>query len=89
MKSNCWDITQCGREEGGKLSAQLGVCAASVNHFYNGTNGGVNAGRCCWRVCGTMFGGDGRCQMLKHIDSCQDCLVYKTVLTEEGRCLRL
>ncbi len=89
MKSNCWDITQCGREEGGKLSTQLGVCAASVDQYYDGTNGGTNAGRCCWRVCGSMFGGNRKCQMLDSVDSCQDCIVYRTVLQEEGRLLRL
>jgi len=89
MRSNCWDITQCGREPGGKLATQLGVCAVSTDKYFDGTNGGVNAGRCCWRVAGTLFGGRANCMKLEEVGSCQNCIVYSTVLSEEGRRLRL
>lgn len=89
MKSNCWDITQCGRELGGKRAAEAGVCATSTNVFFDGTNGGSNAGRCCWRVSGTLFRGDGQCELLAKVGSCQNCHVFTMVKQEEGMSLRL
>lgn len=89
MKSNCWDIARCGRQPGGENVGQDGVCKVSTNEYYDGTNGGINAGRCCWRVSGTLFGGDGKCQMLNSISSCNECEVYAIVLHEEGMRLRL
>ena len=89
MKSNCWDISQCGRESGGKRAAELGVCATSISEYFNGTNGGVNGGRCCWRVSGTLFNGNRQCEMLESVGCCQKCEVFQTVKIEEGMRLRL
>jgi len=42
-KPNCWEFKQCGREPGGLLSDELGVCPASTETRLDGVHGGKNA----------------------------------------------
>jgi hypothetical protein len=53
-KINCWEYKECGRESGGVNAEQLGICPASTETRLNGVHGGVNAGRTCWVVTGSL-----------------------------------
>jgi len=47
---NCWEFKKCGREPGGAIAEQLGICPTTVAEFANGLNGGINGGRICWAI---------------------------------------
>ena len=50
-KLNCWEVRGCDQ---GPDSPE--PCAAVIDSASNGVNGGINAGRLCWAVVGTLFG---------------------------------
>ena len=84
MKMNCWQFKKCGREAGGLKSFEMGVCSASTDSSYNGSNGGSNAGRHCWRIAGTLCGGKVQGTYASKLTNCVACDFYKTVVKEEG-----
>ena len=55
-KKNCWEFKQCGRQVGGAKAAQLGVCPAATETRLDRMHHGVNGGRACWAVAGTLCG---------------------------------
>ena len=82
-KNNCWEIKDCGREPGGKKCNELGVCPAAVDYSSNGVNSGVNGGRICWAIAGTLC--DGRIQgtFASKQPTCMVCEVFLRVQHEE------
>jgi hypothetical protein len=58
---NCWEFKKCGREPGGAMTEQLGVCMTAVATFANGLNGGKNGGRICWAINGKFVNGSISC----------------------------
>ena len=84
MKQNCWEYKNCGREEGGKNTEQLGVCPASVDSYYDGNYGGKNAGRKCWHIDGTLCGGKKQGKFALKAGNCLQCDFFKQVKQEEG-----
>ena len=89
MKQNCWEFMKCGRQPGGDDVGKLGTCAAPVMRSYDGSNSGTNAGRVCWRVSGTLYGGHADCTELERVGSCTECEFYKLVRQEEGVTVRV
>ncbi len=83
-KLNCWEITKCGREPGGSQVKERGVCTASIDTSSNGTNEGVNGGRICWSVAGTLSGKEACGHYAKEKPSCMSCEVYNQIKSEEG-----
>ncbi|RMF92680.1 MAG: hypothetical protein D6734_11745 [Candidatus Schekmanbacteria bacterium] len=83
-KKNCWEIKKCGREEGGKNAASLGVCPAATDLSSDGLNGGKNGGRICWAITGTFCGGEVQGSFAQKKVTCMVCEVYKQVKAEEG-----
>lgn len=83
-KLNCWEITKCGREPGGDKINELGICAAAIDTSSNGTNGGINGGRICWAVAGTLSGTEACGHFAKNKPSCLACEVFKQIKSEEG-----
>jgi len=83
-KFNCWEILQCGREEGGKNVEELGRCRAAGDGLGNGINGGKHSGRICWAVAGTLCLGEIQGTFAKKRETCQMCPVYLLVKEEEG-----
>lgn len=83
MKTNCWEFMKCGRQQGGSLSALLGVCPAAIDRRLDGVHGGLNAGRACWVVAGTM----GECgvqgSFAKEQMNCGKCGFFLKVRLEE------
>jgi hypothetical protein len=83
-KLNCWEVTKCGREEGGARALELGVCPASREHRLDGIHGGTNAGRACWIVAGTFCKGPAQGANAQSIHTCVDCELFQRVQAEEG-----
>jgi len=82
---NCWEYMKCGREAGGARAAELGVCPAAVDKEYHGFNRGVNAGRICWAIAGTLCDGKAAGRFATKIRTCMNCEFYAAVVKEEGR----
>ena len=83
-KKNCWEIKNCGREQGGSKTGDLGVCPAASDASSNGINCGKNGGRICWAISGTYCGGKVQGEFAQKQVSCMVCEVFKQVRTEEG-----
>ncbi len=82
-KINCWDFMGCERHPAGKLAETLGVCPAAVDRASHGTNGGINAGRCCWAVAGTFCFGEVQGAFATKVQTCMDCGFFWQVADEE------
>ena len=86
-RRNCWEVKNCGRQPGGAKVAQLGVCTAATERRTNGVNNGVNGGRSCWALAGTLCGGVVQGSFASKLKNCQSCEFYNLVRTEEGTAL--
>lgn len=83
-KVNCWEWKKCGRQEGGAKVAELGVCPAATAEAISGANGGLNGGRACWALAGTLCGGQVQGTFAAKLSNCMVCDFYKLVSQEEG-----
>ncbi len=84
QRMNCWEFKKCGRELGGSVADELGICPASTDTILEGINGGVSAGRACWVVAGTMCDGLVQGSFARKYKDCGLCDFYNTVKEEEG-----
>lgn len=82
MKINCWEYRRCGREPYGKNVMTLGVCPAAKESKLHGVHGGINAGRSCWVVPGTLCNGEIQGPFAQKYDTCKDCDFYQMVHEE-------
>ena len=83
-KLNCWEYMKCGREPNGSSVKENGVCPAAKYNELNKTHGGINAGRSCWIVAGSMCHGTIQgTYALKYLD-CIECDFYAHVKQEEA-----
>ena len=85
MKKNCWELKNCGRENGGSKASEMGVCTAASDKSTNGFNDGTNGGRFCWAVAGTLCGGEVQGTYAEKQATCISCDVFRQIKTEEGR----
>lgn len=83
-KLNCWEYKKCGRQSGGAKVIEFGVCSASSEKSTDGINSGVNGGRACWAIAGTLRGGGVQGTFVAQSGTCLNCDFYKLVLSEEG-----
>lgn len=84
-KQNCWEFKKCGRYPGGENEKELGVCPVSTEPRTDGTHGGINAGRVCWLIAGTLCSGNIQGTFAQKLGNCMtDCEFYKKVKGEEG-----
>lgn len=81
---NCWEYKSCGREVGGSNVAHMGVCPAATHSETDGLNHGLNGGRICWAVSGTLCGGKIQGTHAEKRASCLSCDFFKTVQREEA-----
>jgi hypothetical protein len=79
---NCWEHMECGREPGGVNADVRGVCPATTDQRLDGVHGGINAGRACWVVSGTLCRGDVQGTFANKA-SCCFCSFYRAVVAEE------
>lgn len=84
MPKNCWEVKMCGREPGGVNEKSLGGCIASLLEKADGLNNGVNAGRVCWAIAGTLCGTQIQGTFAKNMATCLQCNFYQIVATEEA-----
>ena len=83
VKLNCWEYKKCGREPNGANVAELGVCPATIEIRANGMNGGINGGRVCWSVAGTLCEGMVQGTYASKLGFCLKCDFCRLVLEEE------
>ena len=83
-RRNCWEHKQCGREPGGRRSRELGVCPVAVTDELHGAHGGLNAGRACWVVEGSLCGGRVQGDYAKKLSECWRCDFFNAVKTNES-----
>jgi hypothetical protein len=84
VKKNCWEFMQCGREPGGALVDEFGVCPAAIIQVLDGFNNGKYGGRACWALGGTMCFGAVQGTFARKISNCLYCEFFKLVHQEEG-----
>jgi signal transduction histidine kinase len=87
-RANCWEVMGCELGPGSGGPGSGGPCRAATDEASNGINGGVNAGRLCWAVVGTLSGEPvvAPCAKLQH---CLDCTFFDKVRSEEGPAFQL
>ncbi|MBU0485933.1 MAG: hypothetical protein KKB30_15625 [Proteobacteria bacterium] len=83
-KKNCWEVKGCGRHPGGDNIDQRGICPAALEKRLDGKNNGVNAGRSCWVVAGTLCDQQTHDDFVNKIARCKKCFFYQQVYQEEG-----
>jgi hypothetical protein len=83
-RENCWEVMQCGREPGGRLARELGICPAAKKSPYDGENGGRFSGRACWKVFGTFCEGHREYSMTRKALHCLNCPFAQKVAEEQG-----
>jgi hypothetical protein len=85
MKKNCWEVTGCGRERGGKKENELGLCPAAADERLHGVHGGMNAGRACWVVAGTFCEGEVQGTFAQKLGDCMKCDFFNEKLCSMPR----
>jgi hypothetical protein len=85
VKVNCWQFKKCGRQPSGEKVDELGVCPAALEGAADGINSGVDGGRSCWALAGTLCGGKVQGTFATKLANCMQCDFYKLVLQEEGK----
>jgi hypothetical protein len=85
-KKNCWEVRNCGREVDGKNSERDGVCPAATFDLADGFCDGVNGGRACSYIMGTLCSAD-LCKIDEDFSkerACAECDFYKELKAEHG-----
>lgn len=72
---NCWEFMGCGKED----------CPARTNELYSGINNGINGGRVCWAIVGTMCREKVERDLSVKYDDCVECLFFNQVHIEEDK----
>lgn len=89
MKKNCWEFKNCGRQNGGSKVREFGICPVATDSSHQGKNGGLNSGRYCWKVAGTLCGGKVQGSFAAKVANCLACDFFQLVRQEEGKALIL
>jgi hypothetical protein len=87
-KLNCWEYKSCGRQPGGLLANEYGICPVARALDLDGTNDGQAGGRVCWRVHSRMANRKAD-NDLPILTPCQKCDFYRRVLHEQADSIRL
>jgi GlcNAc-P-P-Und epimerase len=82
-KRNCWEVMRCGRGPADRSGGSKDVCPAARDARLDGVHGGINSGRACWVVAGTLCGGVVQGTFARKLDGCQSCEFFQQVLREE------
>ncbi len=85
---NCWEYTGCGHAKDNGAN-EGHSCPAAAETRLDGVHGGVNAGRACWVVLGTLCGGEVQTDLAKKYEMCGTCEFYRIVKREEETNLEL
>ena len=82
-KLNCREFKKCGHELGGERAFELGVCPAATDVHMDGVHDGINAGRACWVIGGTMCDDNIHGAFAEKYKKCGQCDFYEYVKSEE------
>jgi hypothetical protein len=82
-KLNCWEYKQCGRGENGDRAPGEKICPAATATDADGANCGINGGRVCWAIAGTLCGGRQQGSFAAKLETCLRCDFCQLVLAEE------
>ena len=82
-KLNCWEFKNCGRQLGGGFVFGLGICPATLEKRLDGVHGGINAGRTCWVIAGTMCESEVQGTFANKYRDCEICDFYRKIRREE------
>lgn len=83
-KLNCWEYMSCGRQPGGNKADELGICPVTVDARANRINDGINGGRACWAITGTLCGGEKQGNYTQKLRSCLQCNFFSEVRKQQG-----
>ena len=81
---NCWEFKDCGRQPGGDKVHELGPCRAATEADMHGINGGINGGRACWSLEGTLGDGKHQASYTQKLMKCLQCDFFALVRNEEN-----
>ncbi|UCG78893.1 MAG: hypothetical protein JSV21_03430 [Nitrospirota bacterium] len=81
---NCWEFHECCKEIGCIDNESKQICPATTEERLNGVHGGVNAGRACWVVVGTLCFSERQDNYKHKSKICSTCAFYEMVKNEEG-----
>jgi hypothetical protein len=76
-------MKQCGRGPNDRGSDRRGACPTPNATRANGVNGGINGGRVCWVIAGTLCEGHPMGTYAAKLPTCMNCEVFQLVLKEE------
>ncbi len=82
-KLNCWEYKKCGRESDGKNASEFGICPVTEASKGTGIHQGINGGRCCWVVAGSLCKGELQGTYAQKYKNCHKCDFYQLVKQEE------
>ncbi len=74
----------CRKNVSGFTSDEFGVCPAVTCKALNGVHGGINGGRACWMVTGTMCGDKIQGSYQYKAENCSQCEFFLLVKMQEG-----
>jgi hypothetical protein len=80
---NCWEYMKCGKGLDKSEKPGNGVCPAVKEAKLDGLHGGINAGRACWVIAGTLCNNMVQGSFIQKLDSCLECDFYLMVMSEE------
>lgn len=83
MKLNCWEFMKCGHGPDSGLGTARRCCPAALERRLDGVHGGVNGGRACWVVPGTVCSSEPVGTFAKKLYLCAECEFYESVQAEE------
>jgi hypothetical protein len=84
-KQNCWEFMGCRKNVSGFSADEFGVCPAVTCKTLNGVHRGMNGGRACWMVTGTMCGNKIQGSYKYKAGNCSECDFFLQVKNEEGK----
>jgi hypothetical protein len=82
-KKNCWEFMDCGRQPGGARAQELGICPVTTHQDLHGAHDGMNGGRACWVVAGSLCGGKIQGSYAQKLTNCWRCNFFNAVKKEE------
>lgn len=84
VRINCWEFHRCERHPHGKKVKEFGTCPVATEAQAHGINNGINAGRACWVVSGSLCGGKVQGSYVEKLGGCLKCDFFNLVRQEQG-----
>ena len=84
VKLNCWEFKRCGRQPMGEKVKEFGVCPVAIATKAHGVNEGVNGGRACWAIAGSLCGGKVQGSYVSKMGGCLQCDFFNEVRGQQA-----